>query len=467
MSRSAEGAEPTAAPAPASTGSSPALTTSPSAASPSAAATAPRTGWRALLTRRRVLLFSALVVAVLLIAGTGLVGGGGGAKDSPPVLVKREDLVVTVEVTGELAAIHAVELGVPPVRDMWEFKISFLAPESAQVKKGDPVVAFDTQALEKNLEEKSAEYDEACKQIERKSTDLAIQTDAQTLALAEAEAKLRKAEIKTDIPEDLKGRLEALEGRVEREEAEKEVANLRAKLESTKVAGAADLRALESRRDRAKGRVEDLRAAIEAMHVKAPQDGIVVYKSGRRDEKKKVGDPTWAMEKILELPDLSAMMAKGEVDEADAGRLAVGQKVTIRLEAHPDVDFKGSVRSIGRTVRRQSWRVPTKVYKLDIALDKTDTVAMRPAMRFRGDIETRRIPSVLVVPRDAIFLRPTGPVAWKKSGMSYSEVPVRLGRNNRRLVEVVGGLSEGDRISPVDLRPTPKRENAGPLAAGL
>ena len=408
-----------------------------------------------------------VVVAILAVVGTGLVGSGAAGKNAPPIRVKRDDLVVTVEVTGELAAIHAAELGAPPVRNMWDFKISFLAPESAQVKKGDPLVGFDTQALEKNLEEKSAEYDEACKQIERKQTDLAIQTDSQALALAEAEAKLGKAKLKTDIPEDLKGRIEALEGRVEHEEAEKEVANLRAKLESTKVAGAADLRALESRRDRAKGRVEDLRAAIEAMHVKAPQDGIVIYKTGWRDEKKKVGDSTWAGEKILELPDLSAMMAKGEVDEADAGQVAVGQKVTIRLEAHPDVDFKGTVRSIGRTVRRQSWRVPTKVYKLDIALDKTDTVAMRPAMRFRGDIETRRISSVLVVPRDAIFLRPTGPVAFKKSGMRYVEVPVRLGRNNRRLVEVVGGLSEGDLISPIDLRPAPKRESAGPMAAGL
>jgi len=56
------------------------------------------------------------------------------------------------------------------------------------------------------------------------------------------------------------------------------------------------------------------------MHVKAPQDGIVIYKTGWRDEKKKVGELDWAGEKILELPDLSAMKAKGEVDEADADR---------------------------------------------------------------------------------------------------------------------------------------------------
>jgi multidrug efflux pump subunit AcrA (membrane-fusion protein) len=220
-----------------------AIPSAPASSSPAAVAAA-TSKLRKILGRRGVWVGAAIVVVVVLaVLGTGLMGSGGGAKSGPPVRVKRDDLVVTVEVTGELAAIHKAELGAPPVRNMWDFKISFLAPESAQVKKGQEVVSFDTQSLEKNLEEKSAEYDEATKQIERKQTDLAIQTDAQTLALAEAQARLRKAELKTDIPEDLRGRLEALEGRVEREEAQKEVANLSAKLESTKVAGAADLRA--------------------------------------------------------------------------------------------------------------------------------------------------------------------------------------------------------------------------------
>jgi multidrug efflux pump subunit AcrA (membrane-fusion protein) len=155
------------------------------------------------------------------------------------------------------------------------------------------------------------------------------------------------------------------------------------------------------------------------------------------------------------------------VDEADAGLIAVGQKVTLRLEAHPDVDFRGRVRSIGRTVRRQSWRVPTKVYKIDIALDRTDSSAMRPAMRFRGEIENARIPGVLVVQRDAVFLRRAGPVAWVKRGTRWAEVPVRLGRSNKRFVEILSGLAEGDLISSTDLRPSEPSRLRGPITAGL
>jgi multidrug efflux pump subunit AcrA (membrane-fusion protein) len=143
--------------------------------------------------------------------------------------------------------------------------------------------------------------------------------------------------------------------------------------------------------------------------------------------------------------------------------LAAGQKVTLRLEARPDLDVHGRVRTVGRTVRQKSWRNPVKVYKVDIALDRTDSTVMRPAMRFRGEIETGRVPGLLLVPRDAVFLRESGPVVWAGRALGWTEVPVRLGRSNRRQVEVLSGLEEGDRLSPTDLAVAPSgpRRTAG------
>jgi multidrug efflux pump subunit AcrA (membrane-fusion protein) len=88
---------------------------------------------------------------------------------------------------------------------------------------------------------------------------------------------------------------------------------------------------------------------------------------------------------------------------------------------------------------------------VEIALEKTDPTFMRPAMRFRGEVETGRVPGLLLVPRDAVFLRDDGPVAWARRGLGWREVKLTLGRSNRTQVEVVSGLAEGDRISPVDL----------------
>jgi hypothetical protein len=64
-------------------------------------------------------------------------------------------------------------------------------------------------------------------------------------------------------------------------------------------------------------------------------------------------------------------------------------------------------------------------------------------------------------------LRPYGPVAWAKRGLRYVEVPLKLGKSNKRLAEVLSGLSEGDLISPTDLRPRESARPRGPMAAGL
>ena len=82
---------------------------------------------------------------------------------------------------------------------------------------------------------------------------------------------------------------------------------------------------------------------------------------------------------------------------------------------------------------------------------KTDPTFMRPAMRFRGEIETERIPELLLVPREAVFLRDRGPVVWVRGGLGWREVDVKLGRSNQKMIEVLVGPSEGALVSPVDL----------------
>jgi len=88
-----------------------------------------------------------------------------------PVAVTRGDLVLTVDVEGELEAVRSRELGCPAVPEV-EFKIAFMAPEGTEVKEGEPVLRFDTEALERLLAQKRAEYEEAKTKVEQKTIDL-------------------------------------------------------------------------------------------------------------------------------------------------------------------------------------------------------------------------------------------------------------------------------------------------------
>src|SRR5206468_2364017 len=152
----------------------------------------------------------------------------------------RGDVVSGVDVSGTLSAVDSSMLGPPQIPDVWEFKVAMLAPEGSDVKKGTPVLGFDTADLHRRLD--------------------------QYRALAEQ-------------------------------------------------AATAEIRLLESKHAQAAAVVHDSEAAIKAMMVTAPRDGTVVYTMDWKGDKRKVGDSCWRGQRVVEIPDLNKMKAKGEVDE--------------------------------------------------------------------------------------------------------------------------------------------------------
>ena len=365
--------------------------------------------------------------------------------------VDEGDLVLTVEVTGTLAAVHSDPVGPPQVPDVFDFKISMMAPEGKDVKAGEPVLGFDTTDLTRKLQEKQAGSESAGKRIEKEEKDAEIAKRNDELRLAEAESRARKARLELDVPEELVKSQQLRESRLALADAEREVAFLNEKLAAERRATEVALASLRGEKAGADARVREIQSAIDAMTVKASRSATVVYSSNWRDEKKKVGDSSWRGERIMELPDLSAMKALGEVDESDAGKIAVGQKVRFRLDAQPDDWCTGTIGSIWSTVQQQSWRNPVKIVKLVVALDATDPRKMRPGMRFRGTIETGRVAHALLVPADAVFPSADGPIVFRKTALGYERRPIKIGARNATSVEVTSGLAKGDHVAKRDL----------------
>lgn len=409
-----------------------------------------------MITLRKRWLLPALIV--LLAAGWWLYGALAGEEEVRWIEIKRGDLVLTAEVNGTLRAVESSGLGPPSLRWYWEYKIAHMAPEGEEVKKGEPVLAFDTSDIEQRLETQQAESEEARKQIEKTEKNLDVVRRGDRLRLEEARARLRKARLKVDRPGELHSAQELQTARLDLELADREVAYLEQRLESSRRSAEAQLAVLHNQRQNADQRVKEITDAISDMRLAAPRDGTVIYSTGWRGEKKKVGDTCWQNEEVLELPDLRAMMAEGEVDEADSGKLAEGQRVTLQLDAHPDLEFTGLVGSIWKTVRRKTWRNPLKVARLEIDLDETDTRRMRPGMRFRGKLETERVEDALLLPVDAVFLGEHGPLVYRGGLFGHEAVRVKLGRRNEDYVEVLEGLEEGDSVSLVELDNAKRRE---------
>lgn len=398
---------------------------------------------------RRLWAALALAAAAALFGVWAFGGSRSAAAEEEWARVQRQDLVVGVETTGTLSAVQSVALGPPQLPDVWDFKIAFLAPEGTEVRQGQPVLGFDTSELENTLLEKMTERDSAQKELEKKETNLEMTRGEDELRLAEAKARARRAGLKADVPAELVAAKELADARTDLQLAQREIAYLENRLSLQSREAEAETAALRNKRDRAAWRVSQAEEAIARMTVTAPRDGTVIYLSDPRRgrEKKKIGDSTWRGEKIVEIPDLRRMRAEGEVDEADAGRVAVGQRVVFRLDAHPDAIFTGRVASIHSAIQTRSPNDPVKVVGLDVSLDQTDPQRMRPGMRFSGTVELDRVPRALVVPVEAVFNRPEGPVVYRRTRWGTDEVRPRLGRRNDRWVEILSGLSEGDEIA--------------------
>ena len=405
------------------------------------------TGW----LRGRFRLPAVLGAIVLVAAGLWIVAGRTAQENGDWATVTEGDLVIGVEVTGTLRAIDSGSLGPPQLLDVWSFKIAYIAAEGDDVDQGTVVLGFDTTELQQKLQEKLAESQEARKQIEKTSKELHLSHRKDELRLAEAQSKLTKAHLKVDVPENLEKGNELASARLDLELARKEIDYLGRRIDAARLSAEAALAALQNQLDRAEQRVREIREGIEQMSVKAPRSGTVIHVTDWRDEKMKVGDSCWRGQNVIELPDLRRVMASGEVAEADAGRVADNQPVTLQLDAHPDLEFTGKVESIRRSVQRRSWRTPMKVVRVEIHLDRTDTTRMRPGMRFRGKVETERVADSLLVSSEAVFATPDGPVAYRRTLLGFETVRLKLGRRNEDHFEALEGLREGDRVSRQDL----------------
>ncbi|HEY0590620.1 MAG TPA: hypothetical protein VGF40_02545, partial [Thermoanaerobaculia bacterium] len=154
------------------------------------------------------------------------------AREGEWVAVEKGDLVLGVETTGALEATDSNRIGPPMVPDQWRFRISMIAPEGAEVKAGQPVLGFDTSELQKTLELKTAERDSARKEIEKARADTAIRKEQEELALAKADAAMRKAALKLESPLEIQGLMQRQQIQLEHDLARTETYHRKERLRS-------------------------------------------------------------------------------------------------------------------------------------------------------------------------------------------------------------------------------------------
>jgi hypothetical protein len=371
------------------------------------------------------------------------------AGEPPLADVTRGDLVITVQVTGALRAIDATPVKSPTLAGGPLLKLAWVIPEGSEVAPGDRLVELDMSDLETNLETARGDAEQADKHLERKRQEFALARREDQLRLLQAESEARKAALKTDVASELVTAIDRKERQLDRELADRRLDQARQEIAASRHSDEVDLQDQIDIRDAARRRIAELDASRAQLTLAAPRAGTVVYGSGSGGDTRNVGDPCWQSDVIVQVVALDAMTGDGMVDEIDIGPVAVGQPVTLRLDALPDLTVHGSVASVATSVVASSDADPNKLVQLQIAIAPAAGAGLRPGMRFRGEIEVQRIAGAVQVPAEAVFVDPGGPVAYRDTAHGLEPVALRLGRRTADAIEVEAGLTAGDRVARI------------------
>ncbi|MBI4083045.1 MAG: efflux RND transporter periplasmic adaptor subunit [Candidatus Lambdaproteobacteria bacterium] len=177
-------------------------------------------------------------------------------------------------------------------------------------------------------------------------------------------------------------------------------------------------------------------AVRRQLTVRAPASGIVLEKKAVQGMRFMPG------EMLFQIADLSTIWVMAEVFEQDVGAIQVGQPATIAAVAYPNRAFTGKVGYVYPTVSAE-----TRTVRVRVEIPNTD-LALKPGMyvtmQLAADLGSR---AALAIPESAVLdsgLRQT--VLLEKGAGRFQPRAVRLGASADGYVEVLAGLSAGDKV---------------------
>lgn len=421
------------------------------------------------MRRKAAVALAGLAAAVALgfyLPGSPILGG---ARAGVPVeRVEPRPFVRRVTAEGELRAVRATPLSVPPGAP-GPFRIGWLAEDGVRVRAGDVVIRFDPSEVEKELVEAADDLASARLEAQKQSAEdmAAIRKLERDLELAREELTNARQFQKKD--ELVFSRSEIVESEIDQELAlgkEEHARDARGRRETLSRAG---LDLLGIRMRQAEARIARARQALAALTVTAPHDGVLVLKRNWRGEAPRVGDQVWNNQVMAEIPDLSAMEAEVFVLEADAGGLAPGRPARMALESRPGVEHAARIARVEALAKPRFRGSPVQYFGVVLALGETDPGIMKPGQRVRATLELDERPRALTVPRQAVFEREGKMVVYRQeAGGALEPVAVTLGPGSAGRVVIESGLAAGDVVALVDpnRKPEPSATPAEGVSAG-
>lgn len=205
-----------------------------------------------------------------------------------------------------------------------------------------------------------------------------------------------------------------------------------------------DIAAQQAQVANAQAQVVSAQSKLQNSQIVAPISGVITQFDA------KVGQYASPGSTLISIISATSFEIDTQVSETDVGKIALGNKVSMTLDAFPGETFTGSVFYIDPAQTNNEGVVG---YKVKIAFDTTD-LRLKSGLTANIDIQTRQKDNVLVLPQYAILQNDDGTfVQVLEDNETVKNIPVTLGiQDQSGNVEVVSGTTEGEQVLNIGLK---------------
>jgi HlyD family secretion protein len=378
----------------------------------------------------------------VLVAGAFAYSTMNGAKAefdaSRLATVEAGTMVKSVVATGKIEPVSKVEIKSKANGIIEALRVDV----GALVRPGDTLAELDKELLLARLREEQANLEAA--EASLKAAEAQLQKNEVEAEGPDVEFARRAYERARNLSEqqlvaqsaldDAKSAYEVALNRQRSAKSQLVVARARVSEARAKVA---QQRAAVARVD------EDLRNAT----LRAPIRGMVLS----RDVE--IGSPVSSILNlganatlVMILGDIDHVFVRGKVDEADIGRVRLGQPARISVETFKDKKFEGKVTQIS-PIGVEKDNVTT--FEVEVSIDNPGN-ELKANMTANAEIVLEEHPNSLIVPEAAVSYDAQRnafvevPAPNEKTGRK--KIPVKLGVSNGTKTQVLQGLKAGDKV---------------------
>ena len=358
--------------------------------------------------------------------------------------VKQGNFKVIVNTTGELRARKFVQVTGPAAAqsvNVYQTKIASIVPEGSLVKEGDVIAQLDKAPAATRLADVTLSLQKAQAEFTSAQLDSALnlaqsREDVRTAEYVLEEKKLLKEQARYEAPTIRR------QAEIDHEKAQRAWEQSKRNLSTKTKQAVAKMSSVGADLGRQQNNLKNITEVIGNFTVKAPAPGMVIYVREWNGKKKGVGSQWSAWDNtVATLPDLTQMESQTYINEVDVRKIAVGQKVSISLDADPSKRLAGTVTHIAN-VGEQKPNQDSKVFEVKIEVATADTT-LRPGMTTANAIETASIPNVLSIPLEAVATEGGFQYVYKKDGSRIVKQMIETGAMNDNEIVVKRGLSTG------------------------